>query len=585
MPLLKQRVCSAPYYKGHLIIPLCRLLSRWWNAPWLSIPIVLAAYTAWAVVMYFSNLPVHRSLSTESVCRKEVITESNLLKGMQKSEWKAFSDVHVAQQNPNAPVDRRWYSTQDDKDGCVFVAEGDTKSNLGGWHTDGDIFIGAMPGAGTIAPDHCFSPQRAQPYPLDCSDLQIPVVLPTNGARHGELVLDNVKARTIVIRGYFSGLSAVHLTADALDLSEAVFGGCVSLRYLHVKTLQADRVAFLGGLDVFRASVEGDAEFTASRFVGSASLQDSEVSGTLMLNGAYFDRTPFSHSQSTCPKTEEGPWNFVGVHAGQLIGALASNNSREALNLERAELNNLDIRNGLASGACTPSNSLEQATWNVRNARIEKSLSFTSELADGKSPFSRADGLHLGRVLNVVDGLYCGSTTRVGSAPDLANVLRSAGFEDDQPYAEIAKGQGATRDVFYFERRKTMGFAFVEMALAGLGRWSFGSYASLFVMLYAITLSFFWRRPLKWSVAGVVSEGTVVEQHDAHWKIYRFVYSLAVLLPGVINLGVEIKPRDGYYWDVSTSIGERLTLTLHWLRLVGGLLAALSLYAVGLRLK
>jgi hypothetical protein len=559
--------------------------SRWSAAPWVSVPIVLAAYAGWAVAMYFCNRPVHRALSTEVACRRETITESGLLKGMQKSQWKAFSNAHVAHQNPNAPISQRWHSSEDDKDGCVFVEPGTAKTDLGGWRTEGDLFVSALSKAGTIASDHCFDPARGRPYPLDCSSHQSAATLPDRGSSHGHLILDNVKARTVVVRGYFSGLSAVHLTAEALDLSEAQFSGCVSLRYLRVKTLQADWVAFLGGLDAFRARVDGDAEFTASRFVGSASLQDSEITGTLMLNGSHFDGKRLPFVNAICPQTEEGAWNLVGIHVGWLLGGLVSIGGAEPLNLERAELDSLDVRNRIAAASCVPSTKVAFARWNVRNARIAKSLSFTSEAATGASVFSRADGLRLGSALNVVDGLYCGSATRIGSAPDLARVLRPAGFDDEQPYADIAKSQGAVRDMFYFERRKSTGYAVVEMALAGLGRWSFASYALLFAILYVLTIRFFWERPPRWSMSSILVEGQASEQHDVHWKTYRFVYALAVLLPGIVNLGVEIKPRDGYYWEVSDNAGEKLTVTFHWLRLVGGLFAALALYAVGLRLK
>jgi hypothetical protein len=194
--------------------------------------------------------------------------------------------------------------------------------------------------------------------------------------------------------------------------------------------------------------------------------------------------------------------------------------------------------------------------------------------------------LRLAQAINLYDGAYWAPSPNVGSALQFERLLLHAGFDDDRAYADVAKSQADSIATYYFDRKAIAGSRLVEILLAGCGRWSMLSYGWLFVFLYFLTLATFWNAPSLWSLDGRPPESEPDHDQAAqHWVAYRLVFAVAMLLPGMLNLGVDLRPRDGYYWDKSESDATRLTIAFHWLRVVGWLFAALLAYAIGLRVK
>ena len=420
-------------------------------------------------------------------------------------------------------------------------------------------------------------------YPHTCRSTPV-TDSPPPELRVGHLSLRDAHVRAV--RVYWATVASVdagELHAESISLSASRITGCVNFQDVETRTLQADRVDFGGGVRMFGAHVSGSADFARATFSHVADFMLTRVDGVLQLANAHFVSPDERPDTEPCPRDSAVPergvcrgtdglaWNFVRARLDAVLAVGAEVADGSSLIFDGAHVAaGLDLR-GATATVRVASAHVGELSLSVPEPVTESSGS-TAGTTEATAPtlaltVSTASAASIG---SVAIGPECGGSSRVATAAEVSDLLGSSGV-DRQSLASIAQAADQIDDARRLQLEalwaNATGVERVLLAIAGAGLRPMWWYFLLAGCVYFVALGFFSRPP---------------SSVQSTW--HPLLFSLAVLLPSAIDIGVSTKDaQEQFPWHADGKNRALLTRAFHLLHIAGWIVLSIVLYALGKR--
>lgn len=314
-------------------------------------------------------------------------------------------------------------------------------------------------------------------------------------------------------------------------------------------------------------------DLNSARIVVALNLMNASFGQTLQLTGAALvDASP---SDGTCSRLDDVAWDLIGIQATELE-AKDLDAAGGTVRLDHATIGEgLDLRHA--------SDRSGGARWRVSGARLGPHVA----ISPTEPTFVAPDAVTMSAPYAIEVGYSCvpgdDGPALGGAVAGDARDLEEAGIGDRALLRDASHSSASRR---YYTRRITAAalsepyWYVADVLLAGYGRWDASSYVLLFFALLGLA-SFVFR--------------DVFPGSDAWGRGAQVVmFSLAVLLPSVIDIGLEAKGsgKRAYPWTPSGSRTvwddpktAELTIWHHALHVAGWLYCVIAAAAIAARLS